>query len=322
VIVALAAAHVIDENGFVVPESRVSANRRDIIDYVNANANWQAAESKFFDGMTLQDAKKLMGTVVVDPKTRPGVVVVDKVAATIPTSFDSRTQWPGCIGAIRNQARCGSCWAFGAAESASDRTCIQSSGSVNVTLAPLDLVECDNTDDGCEGGEPLTALQYWVSSGLVTEQCMPYNDSIPTCPPQDQPCLNFVNTPPCNRSCANGADWKSDKVYGKNAYAVSSKVAAIQTEMMTNGPVEVAFNVYEDFLSYKSGVYQHTSGAYVGGHAVKMIGWGVLNGEDYWLCSNSWTTYWGDDGFFLILRGVNECGIESGVCAAMADVSV
>lgn len=60
-----------------------------------------------------------------------------------------------------------------------------------------------------------------------------------------------------------------------SAYAVGTTVAAIQTEIMTNGPIEVAFDVYEDFFSYTSGVYQHETGGLAGGHAVKMIGWGL-----------------------------------------------
>lgn len=47
---------------------------------------------------------------------------------------------------------------------------------------------------------------------------------------------------------------------------------------MTNGPAEAAFTVYEDFLSYKSGVYKHTSGSALGGHAVKIMGWGTEDG--------------------------------------------
>jgi cathepsin B len=52
-------------------------------------------------------------------------------------------------------------------------------------------------------------------------------------------------------------------------------VADIQTEILTNGPVEASFNVYEDFLTYKSGVYHHITGTNLGGHSVKIIGWGV-----------------------------------------------
>ena len=79
---------------------------------------------------------------------------------------------------------------------------------------------------------------------------------------------------------------------------------------MKNGPAEAVFMVYEDFLTYKSGVYQHIKGNFMGGHAVKIMGWGTENGTDYWLMANSWNEDWGDKGFFKILRGKNECGIE------------
>lgn len=82
---------------------------------------------------------------------------------------------------------------------------------------------------------------------------------------------------------------------------------------MTNGPVEASFTVYEDFITYKSGVYQHKSGSALGGHAIKILGWGVLNGTNYWLCANSWNPSWGDNGYFMILRATkDECGIQSG----------
>ncbi len=68
---------------------------------------------------------------------------------------------------------------------------------------------------------------------------------------------------------------------------------------------------YEDFLTYRSGVYTHVSGPYVGGHAVKIVGWGVTStGEKYWVVNNSWNSGWGQNGQFWIKRGVNECGIE------------
>jgi cathepsin B len=56
---------------------------------------------------------------------------------------------------------------------------------------------------------------------------------------------------------------------------------------MKNGPVQTAFSVFEDFLSYTSGVYQHAHGQEVGGHAVKIVGWGVDGDVPYWLIANS-----------------------------------
>ena len=39
---------------------------------------------------------------------------------------------------------------------------------------------------------------------------------------------------------------------------------------MTNGPVEAAFSVYSDFENYAGGIYKHTKGSQVGGHAIKV----------------------------------------------------
>jgi len=95
--------------------------------------------------------------------------------------------------------------------------------------------------------------------------------------------------------------------------------AQIKAEIFANGPMETGFDVYEDFFSYSTGVYQHTSGGYAGGHAVKMLGWGTENGVDYWLCANSWNTSWGMQGFFKIKQG--DCNVDSGVYACTPDMS-
>ena len=85
----------------------------------------------------------------------------------------------------------------------------------------------------------------------------------------------------------------------------------MKAELAKNGPIESAFTVYADFVHYKSGVYSHTTGSALGGHAIKIIGYGTENGSDYWLVQNSWTTTWGDGGYFKIKAGSDECGIES-----------
>lgn len=101
----------------------------------------------------------------------------------------------------------------------------------------------------------------------------------------------------------NGRAFAKEKYFGAKAYYVRANPDAIKAEMFKNGPVGVAFDVYGDFMHYKSGVYAHTSGDYLGkysyafqipnynliflgGHAVKMIGWGVENNVPYWLCVN------------------------------------
>lgn len=71
---------------------------------------------------------------------------------TIPTAFDSRTEWGTCIHPIRNQESCGSCWAFASANMLADRFCISSEGAVDVILSPQFLVSCDFENAGCNGG--------------------------------------------------------------------------------------------------------------------------------------------------------------------------
>ncbi|PAV58868.1 hypothetical protein WR25_08867 [Diploscapter pachys] len=83
----------------------------------------------------------------------------------------------------------------------------------------------------------------------------------------------------------------------------------------TNGPVEAAYTVYEDFYYYTTGIYKYQFGGVVGGHAVKILGWGTEGGVDFWLVANSWAADWGENGYFRILRGTNECGIEHAIVA-------
>ncbi|KAK3793018.1 hypothetical protein RRG08_045668, partial [Elysia crispata] len=100
------------------------------------------------------------------------------------------------------------------------------------------------------------------------------------------------------------------------SYAVKG-VELIMKELVNNGPVTAAFMVFSDFMSYKSGVYKHVSGQYLGGHAVKIIGYGTEDGQDYWLVANSWGTEWGMQGFFKIAKGSDECQIEDAIVAGI-----
>jgi len=292
---------------------------KELIEMINnSQDSWVAGINPNFVGESVEGVKLLLGWKQSGVKPD---VIKSYPQTSVPDTFDSRTTWPNCssIGAIQNQARCGSCWAFGCVEAVTDRFCIHSNMTMDVQLSFQDENSCDNLDDGCQGGEPNTAWQYVKDTGIVTAACSPY--TVPTCPPEKQPCLNFVNTPPCKKTCTNGQTWSNDLHFVKSFYGLSSSVSDIQTEIMTNGPVEACFTVYADFVTYKSGVYIHTHGSALGGHCVKLIGWGTLDNLPYWLVCNSWTTTWGDQGFFMIVRGRNECGIESDVYAGMPDYS-
>jgi len=288
-----------------------------IISYVNnLKTTWTAGHNERLSKLKVRDVKVLCG--VLDPIDESPLALEDSVlSAAYPDTFDARTQWPACksIGTILDQGHCGSCWAFGAAEAMTDRICIQSGGKQNPILSEQDLTSCDTANSGCNGGNLVPAWNYMKNTGVVTEPCYPY--AMGTC---SHPGCSGWTTPKCNRTCGNGASFTSDKHHASTVKSVSRTVDAIANEILTNGPVEAAFTVYQDFNNYKSGVYQHVSGSREGGHAIKIIGWGTENGTAYWLVANSWNTSWGANGFFKIRRGTNEVGIEASVTAGLAKI--
>jgi cathepsin B len=314
-----------------------SALSDDLINYVNniANTTWKAGPTNRFK--TISDIRRVLG-VLPNPNKEAEKLTVSKQwhdvrgYSDIPDSFDSRQKWPNCpsINEIRDQANCGSCWAFGAVEAMTDRICIHSNGQMKPRLGAEDLLTCCGflCGDGCNGGFPLNAWKFYQHHGIVTggsyetkSGCQPY--AFPSCSHHvigpKPPCKGDASTPKCQKKCqpSYNKTYEQDKHYGATTYSVDSSVQQIQTEIMKNGPVEGAFTVYADFPNYKSGVYQHVSGGQLGGHAIRVLGWGTENNTPYWLVANSWNPTWGDKGFFKIKRGNDECGIESGIVAGL-----
>ncbi|XP_077238278.1 cathepsin B-like protease 2 [Tasmannia lanceolata] len=292
-----------------------------IIEEINANhkAGWKASVNPRLSNYTISQFKHLLG-VKPEPQNSLETIPVKThpKSLRLPNQFDARTAWPQCstIGEILDQGHCGSCWAFGAVESLSDRFCIHF--DMNISLSVNDLLSCCGfmCGDGCDGGYPYRAWRYFVQHGVVTEECDPYFDDIgcshPGCEPE-------YPTPVCKKKCkVKNQLWKESKHFSVSAYRISSDPYDIMAEVYKNGPVEVSFTVYEDFAHYRSGVYKHITGDVLGGHAVKLIGWGTSDdGEDYWLIANQWNRSWGDDGLFMIRRGTDECGIEADVVAGL-----
>ncbi|KAL0700518.1 hypothetical protein Bca4012_056640 [Brassica carinata] len=272
----------------------------------NPNAGWKAALNDRFANATVAEFKRLLGVKPTPKNEYLGVpVVTHDRSLKLPTEFDARTAWSQCtsIGRIL-------------VESLSDRFCIKY--NLNISLSVNDLLACCGflCGQGCNGGYPISAWRYFKHHGVVTEECDPYFDNTGCSHPGCEPAYP---TPKCVRKCVSGNQlWHESKHYGVSAYKVSHDPQDIMAEVYKYGPVEVAFTVYEDFAHYKSGVYKHITGSNIGGHAVKLIGWGTSDdGEDYWLLANQWNRSWGDDGYFKIKRGTNECGIEQGVVAGL-----
>lgn len=279
----------------------------DIIKHVNTKqSSWVAGHNDVFVGKSLSHVQQKFMGARLNPQfiDKHRQQIFRSLVQDYPETFDWRTEKLGgkCIHPIRNQLKCGSCWAFAGSEALSDRFCIASNGTVNVVLSPQYMVSCDKGNYGCNGGYLNKAWAFMKSHGLPTEQCVPYTSG-------------EGKVEKCPTTCADGS--KPTFYHAKDVTIVRGGEHEMQAEIMKRGPVEAGFTVYRDFLAYKGGVYTHVTGEMLGGHAIKIIGWGVSESSKmpYWIVANSWGEDWGQNGFFWIRRGKNECGIESNVVA-------
>ena len=89
---------------------------------------------------------------------------------------------------------------------------------------------------------------------------------------------------------------------------LTGKAAQIKEWVSSKGPVSSCFSVYDDFFSYRSGIYRHVTGS-LAGEALTWRSSAITTIRATGIRENSWGTGWGDHGFFAIAYG--ECAIDT-----------
>jgi cathepsin B len=308
------------------------------------------------EGLTVEDlkARVISKDALLRGREELPVKTHELAGVSVPDSFDSATNWPQCpsIGDIWDQGACGDCWAVSTVTVATDRMCIESGGVTSGASQPRLSVEhmvgcCRACGFGCGDGFPNYAWMWLAGQhvpggtsdyGLVTggqqgdtEWCSSY--TVPKCNHYDTPGVPLpsceggipAQTPTCPTTCDANSTYKTafaqDIHRFQSAYSVPSDPEQIKAEIFAHGPVTAGFTVYADWLHYTTGVYTTKGGEEIGAHAVAIVGWGVEDGVEYWHVRNSFGPKWGDNGFFKIKRGVDECEIESSVIAGLYKVA-
>lgn len=292
---------------------RLYKHNVDFIDAINSvQSHWKAQAYSDHEAYSLLELQYRAGGPAsrIPVRVRPAPVTSDlaKMAAALPQHWDWRNvNGVNFVSPVRNQASCGSCYSFATMGMLEARIRVLTNNSQTPTFSPQQIVSCSEYSQGCDGGFPYLIGKYAQDFGIVEESCFPYVG-------KDTPCGLPQN---CGRIYTAQYD------YVGGFYGGCSE-AAMMLELVKNGPMAVAFEVYPDFMHYKEGIYHHTgltdtvNPFELTNHAVLLVGYGRchMTGQKYWIVKNSWGTGWGEEGFFRIRRGSDECSIESIAVAA------
>lgn len=285
-----------------------------LFDQVNkAQKSWTAFRYPELDSMSIDDMLKRAGgrksRIFNVPRPSSVRYNVKIEALKLPVEFDWRNvNGINYVSPVRNQGTCGSCYAFSSLAMLEARLRIMTNNTLKVQFSPQDVVSCSEYSQGCEGGYPyVIAGKYAQDFGVLPENCYPYEGHDDSC-----------STKKCKRFYVAKYKYVGDFFGGCNE-------ELMKLELIQNGPLTVAFEVYPDFQLYKSGIYHHVQTAIrfnpfsLVNHGVLITGYGIDNrsGEKYWIVKNSWGTAWGEQGYFRIRRGTNECNIESMAVSAI-----
>lgn len=218
-------------------------------------------------------------------------------AVSVPARFDWRTASGGdYVSAVRDQAGCGSCVAFGSVAVLETMVRLAAaSPGLDVDLSEAFVFFCLGPDAGAgacpDGGWwPQEALSAMKATGVVDEANYRYTDA--------------------DQSCRRGSDWSSRLTRFAGVTRKTSPTS-MKKHLATVGPLVACFTVYEDFFYYYTGgIWRYrrsTAGDIVGGHCVMIVGYD--DAKTCWIAKNSWGTGWGESGYFRI--GYGSAGIDA-----------
>ncbi|KDO31540.1 hypothetical protein SPRG_22117 [Saprolegnia parasitica CBS 223.65] len=253
----------------------------------------------------------------------------------LPTAFDWCEQ--GVCGPSWNQhipKYCGSCYLHGALSQAQDRIKIMHAKKgftgADVMLGRQSFLNCapgHNISNGCDGGEGIDVWRFMADYGLPDETCLPYNATDyakytwtnGTCPPEGY-CMNCMYTPESPKVAQCFPVTKMVRYRAASFGHIKGEHAMLKE--LQNGPITCGIACSDGFsYNYSAGIFNDTTGFMDVDHDVEIVGYGEEDGVKFWHIRNSWGSYWGENGFFKIVRGTNNLGIESDCTFVVPDVS-
>lgn len=238
-------------------------------------ASAQDSSGNWIRNLTTREFMDLQSYRMIDVDRLEDAPTID--GRDFPEVFDWR-EMDG-VTSVKDQAQCGSCWAFAAIGVLEAQLLIQT--GVEYNLSEQQLVDCDPASYGCSGGMTESAWSYLQWEPARIEADYPYEAVDNTCRSKQYPA--YVRT--------NGYE------------AFNGSVDAIKAALMDYGPVATSMGANDNLKAYSGGCYADDSNTQIN-HGIVIVGWDdtVCDGGS-WIVKNSWGDDFGEDGFFYIRRG-------------------
>jgi len=211
----------------------------------------------------------------------------------VPSSFDWRPL--GAVTPVKDQEQCGSCWAFSATETIESLQLVSKKDEFTnetLSLSPQQIVDCDTSDEGCNGGRTETAYKYVISAGgMENITVYPYTGADGNCQFQ-----------------------KADVVASIGGFKYATEAddeSTLKSNLVSWQPVSVCVDASK-WQDYQSGVMTREECAFVNvlDHCVQLVGYETNAPKPYWIVRNSWNTDWGIEGYIWLAYGDDVCGIS------------
>jgi len=205
---------------------------------------------------------------------------------------------------------CGSCWSEGSTSAIADRFNIMNDLTTPspVGLNAQVMINC-NAGGSCNGGNPAGVYEFAHTTGLQHSSCMSYIarnlNHEGACEDMDK--CRDCNFPPHlwdsmqDESLCYAVE--DTKYYIGDYYSLKGE-SAMMAELYANGPISCGIHVTDAFEDYSSGIYSEEANFYLLNHEISVVGYGLDTDSNtpYWIGRNSWGSYWGEYGFFKIIR--------------------
>jgi C1A family cysteine protease len=264
----------------------IFASNIDLIDQLNEGNGATFALNEFADMSPQEFKRKYNGYLPPAPRADRPVLDLPNVAA--PDTFN----WipTGKVTAVKNQAQCGSCWAFSATENIESVWMIAKNLTASdfKPLSPQQIVDCDRRDGGCNGGNTETAYEYIIQAkGQDTEASYPYKAVNQAC--------HFI-----------AADIEAT-ISSYKAVTTSRNEDQMKTATASVSPISICVDAAQ-WQFYKSGIMTPSQCGTSLDHCVQIVGYDTSAATPYWNVRNSWGASWGEKGFIRLEYGHNTCG--------------